>query len=63
MREVNNADLRNRLGELALELGKPRLAAVWFRAALAIDADHARAFAALKALSEESAANTPEPGE
>jgi tetratricopeptide (TPR) repeat protein len=39
--EPTNADVRCRLGVLARELGRPYLARVWFRAALAIDPRHA----------------------
>jgi tetratricopeptide (TPR) repeat protein len=40
--EPMNADARTRLGELAEQLGKPKLAQTWFRAAAAIRADLAR---------------------
>lgn len=43
----NDAEIRFRTGELAMKLGKPKLAGVWFRAALAINPNHARARAAL----------------
>jgi tetratricopeptide (TPR) repeat protein len=39
--EPANADVRCRLGVLARELGRPDLARVWFRAALAVDPRHA----------------------
>jgi tetratricopeptide (TPR) repeat protein len=39
--QPNNADVRCRLGILANQLGRPDLARVWFRAALAIDPAHA----------------------
>jgi tetratricopeptide (TPR) repeat protein len=39
--EPGNADARCRLGVLAREFGRPDLARVWFRAALAIDPRHA----------------------
>ncbi len=42
-----DADLRCRIGRLAQRLGKPELARLWFRAALAIEPDHAGARAAL----------------
>jgi len=35
--EVSNANLRLRLGDLALKLAKPDLAETWYRAALALD--------------------------
>jgi tetratricopeptide (TPR) repeat protein len=35
--EVSNANLRLRLGDLALKLAKPELAETWYRAALALD--------------------------
>ncbi len=37
--EPMNADARDRLAELARQLGKPQLAEIWFRAAAAIRAD------------------------
>lgn len=45
--QPTDADIRYRTGELALKLGKPQLAQVWFRAALAINPNHAKARAAL----------------
>lgn len=39
--EPENADVRCRLGILANQLGRPDLARVWFRAALAVDPAHA----------------------
>ena len=46
----NDAEVRHRTGELARQLGKPQLARVWFRAALAIDPKHAKARAAFSQL-------------
>ena len=46
--QPTDADIRVRTGELALRLGKPKLAQVWFRAALAINPNHLRARAALE---------------
>ncbi|MSR56487.1 MAG: tetratricopeptide repeat protein [Planctomycetaceae bacterium] len=43
----NDADVRYRAGLLARKLGKPDLARMWFRAALAIEPDHAEALPAL----------------
>ena len=43
----DDAEVRYRTGELALQLGKPQLARVWFRAALAIDPKHVKARAAI----------------
>ena len=45
----NDADLRVRIGEVARKLGKPELAQMWFRAALALKPDHAGARKALDA--------------
>lgn len=45
--QPNNADIRFRIGELAQKLGKPELASVWLRAAVAINPSHPRARAAL----------------
>jgi tetratricopeptide (TPR) repeat protein len=39
--EPGNADVRCRIGVLAREFGRPDLARVWFRAALAVDPRHA----------------------
>ena len=49
-REPHDADVRYRLGRLCVELGKPELAASWYRAALACDPRHAAARLGLKAL-------------
>lgn len=46
--EIHNADLRFQLGQLSLELKRPDLAGVWFRAAVAIDPEHAEAQSALR---------------
>ena len=45
----DDAEVRYRTGELARQLGKPKLARVWFRAALAIDPKHVKARAAIRA--------------
>ena len=45
--QPDDAEIRCRAGELALRLGKHKLAHVWFRAALAIDPKHPRARAAI----------------
>jgi len=42
-----DADIRYRIGVVARRLGKPDLARLWFRAALAIKPDHFRARTAL----------------
>lgn len=47
-KKPDDADIRFRTGELARQLGKSKLAEVWFRAALAINPHHARARAALR---------------
>lgn len=44
----DDAEIRYRAGELARQLGKPRLAQVWFRAALAINPRHVKARAAVQ---------------
>ena len=49
-RDPHNADVRYRLGRLCVELGKPELAASWYRAALACDPKHAAARLGLRAL-------------
>jgi tetratricopeptide (TPR) repeat protein len=46
----HDADVRCRLGRLCVELGKPELAASWYRAALACDPKHAGAWLGLNAL-------------
>ena len=48
----DDAEVRYRTGELALQLGKPKLARVWFLAALAIDPKHVKARAAINQLVE-----------
>ena len=45
--EPTNAEIRFRTGELAILLGKPELATVWFRAALALNPNDTRARSAL----------------
>ena len=49
-RAPHDADVRYRLGRLCVELGKPELAASWYRAALACDPGHRDARLGLKAL-------------
>ncbi|MDA1052298.1 MAG: tetratricopeptide repeat protein [Planctomycetota bacterium] len=46
--EPSNADLRFKIGQMALQLGWPELADSWFHAALAINPTHAQAASALK---------------
>jgi tetratricopeptide (TPR) repeat protein len=53
----NDADVRYRIGVLAAKLHKPDLARLWFRAALALDPQHAPARTALA--NAEKAANRP----
>ena len=48
----DDAEIRFRIGELALQLGKPKLGRIWFRAVLAIDPKHLKAHAALRQLEE-----------
>jgi tetratricopeptide (TPR) repeat protein len=48
--DPHDADVRDRLGRLCVELGKPDLAASWYRAALACDPRHAGARLGLTAL-------------
>lgn len=50
--QMTNADIRYQIGSLALELGKPELAASWFRAALAINPSMASAAEALRRIEE-----------
>jgi tetratricopeptide (TPR) repeat protein len=52
--QPNDSDVRYRLGVLAGQLGKPELAKMWFRSALALKPDHAAARAGL---------NREDPGE
>src|SRR5262249_55556393 len=49
-RAPHDAGVRSALGRLCAELGKPELAASWYRAALACDPKHAAAKAGLSAL-------------
>jgi tetratricopeptide (TPR) repeat protein len=49
-RDPRDAEVRYRLGRLCTELGKPDLAASWYRAALACDPRHAAARLGLNAL-------------
>ena len=51
LNDTTDADLRFRLGRLAVQLGKRDLARSWFTMALSLDPSHRRAQAALKALS------------
>lgn len=46
----HDADVRYRLGRLCVVLGKPELAASWYRAALSCDPNHAEARVGLNAL-------------
>jgi len=46
-RRPDDADIRCRIGKLSRQLGKPELARLWFRAALALEPGHAEARAAL----------------
>lgn len=48
--QPNDPEIRYRTGELARQLGKLKLARVWFRAALAIDPRHVKARIALEEL-------------
>jgi tetratricopeptide (TPR) repeat protein len=49
-RAIGDADVRYRLGQLCVTLGKPELAASWYRAALACNPNHSGARAGLKVL-------------
>lgn len=51
-RNADDAELRFRIGSLALRLDKPELARMWFRSVLALDSNHAQARAALAAAEE-----------
>ena len=46
--EIDNPEIRYQTGVLAERLGKRKLAEIWFRAALAIDPNHAKSSKALK---------------
>jgi tetratricopeptide (TPR) repeat protein len=48
--DPNDPEIRYRLGVLARKLGKPELARLWFRAALALEPNHPAARAALAAV-------------
>ena len=48
--DLTNVDVRYAMGETALELGRPDLAAVWFQSVLNINPEHAQATAALQAV-------------
>jgi tetratricopeptide (TPR) repeat protein len=48
--DPRDADVRDQLGRLCVELGKPELAASWYRAALACDPKHTGARLGLAAL-------------
>jgi hypothetical protein len=56
--DPHDADIRDRLGRLCVALGKPELAASWYRAALACDPRHGGARLGLAALRGHS---TPRP--
>ena len=47
MNEIDNADVRFRIGELSRRLQKPEMALLWFNAALSINPVHEPARAAL----------------
>jgi tetratricopeptide (TPR) repeat protein len=60
-RAPHDADVRYRLGRLCVELGKPELAASWYRAALACDPRHAAARLGLKSLRLTDSVGGPRP--
>jgi tetratricopeptide (TPR) repeat protein len=61
--DLTNVDVRYEMGETALELGRPDLAAVWFQSVLNINPEHAQATAALQAVVEQlSGSQAPPPG-
>jgi hypothetical protein len=60
-RAPHDADVRCRLGRLCVDLGKPELAASWYRAALACDPKHAEARLGLNALRPTSRAGGSRP--
>jgi tetratricopeptide (TPR) repeat protein len=60
-RAPHDADVRYQLGRLCVDLGKPQLAASWYRAALACDPRHAAARFELKALGPMGRVGGPEP--
>jgi tetratricopeptide (TPR) repeat protein len=53
--DADNPQLRYRLGDLARKLDKPKLAEMWFKAALALDPAHPQARAALRDLKRDEA--------
>lgn len=62
--DLTNVDVRYAMGETALELGRPDLAAVWFQSVLNINPEHAQATAALQAVVQQlSGAQAPPAGE
>jgi tetratricopeptide (TPR) repeat protein len=59
--DPRDADVRDRLGRLCVELGKPELAASWYRAALACDPGHASARLGLAVLRGRTGRSTNQP--
>ncbi len=57
----HDAEIRYRLGRLCVQLGKPELAASWYRAALACDSRHVGARLGLNALRPQSRSVSPRP--
>lgn len=55
--QMTNAAIRHEIGVLASQLGKPELAATWFRAALAIDPGYAPSAEALQSLGGKASAD------
>lgn len=50
IQEPTNIELRYNLGQLAIELDKPKLAKMWFQSVLAVDATHVKAQEAMAKL-------------
>lgn len=50
MQDSSNVELRYELGQVALQLGKTKLADHWLRMALVLDPAHGKAAAALRQL-------------
>ena len=51
--DLTNVDTRNAMGETALQLGRPDLAAVWFQSVLNIDPENEQAKTRLQAVVEQ----------
>jgi tetratricopeptide (TPR) repeat protein len=61
--DLTNVDVRYAMGETALELGRPDLAAVWFQSVLNINPEHAQAATALQAVMQQLTDSETPPSE